>query len=128
MRYQAHKSVALNVTWPNSACVECGEVILLNAWRHVEVGWSEVLQIAIELWGAPTGFFCRDFLICMEFGQVKLVFCGQGPRRGEVEISVPVGDEQADELLRTFMERIRGIVEGPAAEGRELEEYDEWYR
>lgn len=106
------KSIKLNDTWMDSFCHKCGMAIMQgDPWREVEIGWSEVLQIAYDLWGAPIGFFCCDFLVVLEFEQVKLVFCAQGPRRGEVEISVPVDDEQADEQLRTLLERIRAIVE-----------------
>lgn len=117
MSYQAYKSIRLRDSWPNTFCRSCGEPIDLEPWRDVRIGWSEVLNIAIDLLGQPTGFWNRDFLITLEFGDVVLAFCGQGPRRGEIEVSVPVDSNEADELLKAFLDRIREVVEGEDSEG-----------
>lgn len=117
MPYQVHKSIYLRDSWPNTRCHSCGEAVDLDAWRNVKIGWSDVLVIAIDLLGPPTGFFNQDFLIVLEFGAVKLTFCGQGPRRGEIGVSVPVDDDRADVLLKTFLDRIREIIEAIACVG-----------
>lgn len=109
--YQAYKSITLNDSWPNTSCPSCGEPIDLDPWKDVKIGWSEALNIALDLFGKPTGFFNQDFLIVFEFKEVKLVFCGQGPRRGEIQVNVPVGDDQADEMVKAFLDQVREVVE-----------------
>jgi len=111
--HQSFKSVKLSNAWPNTFCSKCMEPVADEpVWRSEPIMWTEVLEIAIGLCGLPTGFYNRDFLIVVEFESVKLIFCGQGPRRGEVEISVPVEIKHGDVLLRKFLGRIRERVEG----------------
>lgn len=110
---QFYDSISLRNAWWNVCCPECGEPMADNPYRNVKITWSEILSIAIGLWGPPDGFFVRDFLVSMEFlkGRVLLAFCSQGPRRGEVEISVPTGDEEASELKKAFMDEVRAVIE-----------------
>jgi len=113
---QLYESIVLRDAWWNICCPQCKAPMADNPYRDVRITWSEVLGIAIDLWGKPDGFFVRDFLISLEFmgGKVMLTFCSQGSRRGEVDISVPAGDEEAGELKRTFMDRVRAVIEtGP---------------
>lgn len=123
--YQAYKSITLNDSWPNTFCQSCREPIDLDPWKDVKIGWSEALNIALDLFGKPTGFFNQDFLIVFQFGEVKLVFCSQGPRRGEIQVNVPVGDDQADKLIKAFLDRVREVVEG--GNNREAIDTDDIY-
>lgn len=127
---QLYKSISLKDAWWNICCSECGEPIADGPWRNVKITWSEILGIAIDLWGKPDGFFVRDFLISMEFlkGYVLLTFCSQGSRRGEVQISVSAGDNETEKLLGTFLDRVRVVIESVEDEADYSQEdyYDEY--
>ena len=118
-----HRSITLNDAWPDTFCRECKASVEADpGWRQTRIGWSEVLQIAESLYGQPTGFYTRDFLIIFEFGEARLVFCGQGPRRGEVQLSVPADPESDDQLLRAFLGEIRLVIEKDRVAEPESEE------
>ena len=124
---QLYESISLTNAWWNICCSACGKPIIADgSWRNVKITWSEVLGIAIDLWGKPDGFFVRDFLISMEFlgGAVVLTFCSQGSRRGEVQISVPAEDEEASGLLKAFLDEMRVRIEAkPTPLELEREDY-----
>lgn len=123
---QLYESISLTNAWWNICCPDCGEPMADNPYRDIKITWSEILSMAIDLWGAPGGFFVRDFLISMEFqkGQIVLTFCSQGSRRGEVQISTPAGDEGASRLLKAFLDKIREQIE---TQPTSREHYDDEY-
>lgn len=108
---QLHNSISIRDAWWNVCCRQCGTPVAENTYRDVKITWSEVLSIAIDLWGNPHSFFVRDFLISFSFANdLTLVFCTQGPRRGEIDILVPAPDN--DGVLKVIMSRIRAVTEG----------------
>lgn len=110
--HEPYRSITLNDAWPDTFCRECKASVEADpGWKTVRIGWSDVLEIALGLYGPPTGFSTRDFLVVFEFGEVRLVFCGQGPRRGEVQLSVPAESEGADQQLKAFLDEVQEIIE-----------------
>lgn len=115
---QLYETISLTNAWWNTCCPDCGVPMADNPYRDVKITWSEILGIAIDLWGKPDGFFVRDFLISLEFqkGQIVLTFCSQGSRRGEVQVSVPASQDASD-ILKPFLDRVREEVEAALDEG-----------
>ena len=64
---QLYNAIAFKDAWWNICCSDCGQPIADDPYRHVKITWSEVMGIAIDLWGKPDSFFVRDFLISLEF-------------------------------------------------------------
>jgi hypothetical protein len=123
---QLYNTISLKDAWWNICCKSCGAPLADNPYRHINITWSEILAIAIQLWGSPTAFFVRDFLIAMEFNNgALLIFCSQGPRRGEVDISVPTGNENASEILKAFMDQVRLRIETAPTDPTHPE-YPDW--
>lgn len=108
---QFYDSISLRDAWWDTCCSKCGESIPDNPHRDVKITWSKIAKIAFMLWGPPDAFFVKDFLITMGFlkSRVLLVFCSKGPRRGEVDLCVPI--EEESELKKAFMQEIVKAIE-----------------
>jgi hypothetical protein len=89
---------------PTCLCDECGRRVE-TGWRDVKVTWDVIVRAAIRPMGIPFSFGTRDFLIEMSFwdGRVRLVFCGQGPRRGEVQLIAGLEDVPAQQQITWFV-------------------------
>lgn len=72
--------------------------------------WADVLQVLIQVLDSPVRFYVRDFLVTMIFSvssvELTAVFCSQGPRRGEVVLSVPATTVGAADLMQALGDRI----------------------
>jgi len=97
---------------PTFHCDSC-QAEIQDGYRSRSLTWDAVTRAAFIQFGPPTAFGSVDFLVIMGFadGKVRLVFCCQGPRRGEIQVQYDHDNPEIAQAVVAFLKRVREQVE-----------------